>query len=242
MLINCDLGEGFGAWTMGPDAALLPLLDLANIACGFHAGDAHIMRATVAAAKRHGVRIGAHVGYPDLAGFGRRALPSSADEVIDWTLYQWGALGGIARQQHVMPEYIKPHGALYHRLHQDIPTLEQWCQALKALPDRPALMLMAGPAGAQARACAEAHGFFVIAEAFADRSYEGSGQLRPRHLPNAVLADGQAMQAQVRSLQLGSLTVDGGQDIEIKAQTLCVHSDSAGAFDMASRLRAILET
>lgn len=117
------------------------------------------MRKTVTLAKTLGVRIGAHVGYPDLAGFGRRAFPSSADEVIDWTLYQWGALGGIARQQMIMPEYIKPHGALYHRLHQDIPTLDRWCQALKKLPDRPALMLMAGPQGQQARDCAESQVF-----------------------------------------------------------------------------------
>ncbi len=242
MLINCDLGEGFGSWKMGPDLELLPLIDLANIACGFHAGDAHIMRATVTAAKRHGVRIGAHVGYPDLAGFGRRAMPSTAQEVVDWTLYQWGALGGIARQQHIMPEYIKPHGALYHRLHQDIPTLDHWCQALKGLPDRPALMLMAGPAGSVARECAESHGFFVIAEAFADRAYDPSGQLRARHLPNAVLDDGDAMEQQVRALQMGVLTLDGGVELGLSAQTLCIHGDSSGALDMASRLRAVLST
>ena len=238
MLINCDLGEGFGAWTMAPDEALMPHIQMANLACGFHAGDAEIMAKRVDWALAQGVRIGAHVSYPDLAGFGRRALPSSSEQVVQWCQYQYGALHTMTYARRGIVEYVKPHGALYHRLHQDLPTLELLCQSMREWPGQPNLMLMAGPAGQQAIECAKAAGIFVIKEAFADRAYESDGRLRSRDLPGAVLTDWELIQAQVEGIRAGKLTLADGQSLPIEANTLCIHSDSPGALEIAQRLSA----
>lgn len=238
MLINCDLGEGFGAWRMAPDNELLPHVQLANVACGFHAGDPTIIQQTISAAITFGARLGAHVSYPDLAGFGRRAIPSTSDEVINWCLYQYGALYGMALTQGIRVEYLKPHGALYHRLHQDLPTLQKLCQSMRRWPGQPSLMLMAGPAGAQAVQAAQGEGVHVIREAFADRAYEPDGRLRSRQLAGAVLSDWQQVSAQVEGLLAKRLVLSNGEELPVEADTLCIHSDSPGAVDLVSRLKA----
>lgn len=229
MLINCDLGEGFGAWQMGPDEQLMPHIHLANLACGFHAGDPEIMQARLELARTHHVRIGAHVSYPDLAGFGRRALPSTSKQVVSWCLYQFGALHAMARAAGLQVEYVKPHGALYHRLHQDLDTLSALCQSMKSWPGLPSIMLMAGPAGRAAVQCAERAGLYVIREAFADRAYEPDGRLRARSLPGAVLEQDADIVRQVQDIQAGQLTLSSGESIPLQAETLCIHSDSPNA-------------
>ncbi|MBF2937145.1 LamB/YcsF family protein, partial [Pseudomonas aeruginosa] len=142
LLLNCDIGESFGAWSMGLDAEVMPLIDCANIACGFHAGDPGTMRRTVALAVEHGVRIGAHPGYPDLVGFGRRSLACSAQEVEDLLLYQIGALDGLCRAQGERVRYVKPHGALYQDMMRDPAILAAVLRALAAYDRTLPLMLM----------------------------------------------------------------------------------------------------
>lgn len=226
---------------MGPDSELMPHIHLANIACGFHAGDAQIMAARIETSRRLGIRLGAHVSYPDLAGFGRRALPSTSQQVIEWCQYQYGALHLMAVTRASTVEYVKPHGALYHRLHQDLPTLEGLCHSMKQWPGQPSLMLMAGPAGAAAVECAHAAGIHVILEAFADRAYESDGRLRSRELPGAVHTDWQSIQNQVEQIRMGHLDV-GDEQIRIKAHTLCVHSDSPGSLAVAEKLNLWSQT
>lgn len=238
MLINCDLGEGFGAWQMAPDLELLPHIHLANLACGFHAGDPNIMQRTIQAGITHGVRLGAHVSYPDLAGFGRRAIPSTTEEVINWCLYQFGSLYAMALASGVRVEYVKPHGALYHRLHQDLHTLQQLCASMRQWPGHPSIMLLAGPAGAKARAVADQEGLHVIREAFVDRAYEADGRLRSRQLSGAVLSDWDQIETQARGILNGHLILHDGEGLALEADTLCVHSDSSGAVGMLSRLKS----
>lgn len=235
MLLNCDLGEGFGAWQMAPDQELMPHIHLANLACGFHAGDAQIMDQRIRQALALNVRLGAHVSYPDLAGFGRRALPSTSQEVLQWCLYQYGALHAMTQVHGGVVEYVKPHGALYHRLHQDLATLRQLCESMRRWPGQPSLMLMAGPAGDAASQCASQVGIHVIREAFADRAYEADGRLRSRHLPGAVLSDWEAVQKQAEQILSGHLVIDGHR-MPMAAQTLCIHSDSPGSLEMARQL------
>ncbi|MBF3031205.1 5-oxoprolinase subunit PxpA, partial [Pseudomonas aeruginosa] len=177
LLLNCDIGESFGAWSMGLDAEVMPLIDCANIACGFHAGDPGTMRRTVALAVEHGVRIGAHPGYPDLVGFGRRSLACSAQEVEDLLLYQIGALDGLCRAQGERVRYVKPHGALYQDMMRDPAILAAVLRALAAYDRTLPLMLMSTRDNTAARALGEAHGIELWFEAFADRAYDGAGYL-----------------------------------------------------------------
>ncbi|HFD3925714.1 TPA: 5-oxoprolinase subunit PxpA, partial [Pseudomonas aeruginosa] len=180
LLLNCDIGESFGAWRMGLDAEVMPLIDCANIACGFHAGDPGTMRRTVALAVEHGVRIGAHPGYPDLVGFGRRSLACSAQEVEDLLLYQIGALDGLCRAQGTRVRYVKPHGALYQDMMRDPAILAAVLRALAAYDRTLPLMLMSTRDNTAARALGAAHGIELWFEAFADRAYDGAGYLVSR--------------------------------------------------------------
>ena len=195
LLLNCDIGESFGAWRMGLDAEVMPLIDCANIACGFHAGDPGTMRRTVALAVEHGVRIGAHPGYPDLVGFGRRSLACSAQEVEDLLLYQIGALDGLCRAQGTRVRYVKPHGALYQDMMRD-PAILAAVRALAAYDRTLPLMLMSTRDNTAARALGEAHGIELWFEAFADRAYDGAGYLVSRSQPGAVHHDAETVLAQ----------------------------------------------
>lgn len=241
MLINCDLGEGFGAWQMGSDDALMPHIHLANLACGFHAGDPEIMQSRLDQAAAHNVRIGAHVSYPDLAGFGRRALPSTTQQVVSWCLYQYGSLLAMAQVSGLQVEYVKPHGALYHRLHQDLDTLRELCLSMKRWPGQPSIMLLAGPAGAAAVRCAEDAGLYVVREAFADRAYQADGSLRGRSLPGAVLESEEEIRRQVEGIRTGSLVVSTGETINLKADSICIHSDSPNAVQSATLVRSLVQ-
>lgn len=238
--LNCDMGESFGAWTMGQDEAVLPFVTSANVACGFHAGDPRVMLATVRAAVRHGVRVGAHVSLPDLQGFGRREMKVTPDEAHAFTLYQLGALDGVARACGVKLAHVKPHGALYNMAARDA-ALSSAIAAAVAAFDR-ALVLF-GLAGGALVAAGRAAGLRVAEEAFADRSYEPDGQLTPRGIPGAVLSDPAAAAAQAVALATrGEVVARGGGLLRLRADTICVHGDRPDAAAFARALREALST
>ncbi|RTV28826.1 LamB/YcsF family protein [Pseudomonas aeruginosa] len=242
LLLNCDIGESFGAWNMGLDAQVMPLIDCANIACGFHAGDPGTMRRTVALAVEHGVRIGAHPGYPDLVGFGRRSLACSAQEVEDLLLYQIGALDGLCRSQGTRVRYVKPHGALYQDMMRDPAILAAVLRALAAYDRTLPLMLMSTRDNTAARALGEAHGIELWFEAFADRAYDGAGYLVSRSQPGAVHHDAETVLAQALLLARGAaLRASDGSALALEAQTLCVHGDNPASLAAVRRIRDALE-
>lgn len=237
--LNCDMGEGFGAWKMGEDAALLDYVTSANIACGFHAGDPGTMRRTVSLAMSKNVAIGAHPSLPDLQGFGRRTMNLSPDEVRDLVIYQIGALTGTARALGATLSHIKPHGALYNMAAEDPALARAIAEAIKAVD--PALILYALADSELLRAGAQA-GLHVASEVFADRTYQSDGSLTPRTQPDALIEDTGTALAQVhRMVSQGFVRSIQGIDVPISAETLCIHGDRPGAVDLARRIRAALE-
>jgi UPF0271 protein len=234
--LNSDLGEGFGAWRMGDDAALLDLVTSANIACGFHGGDPGIMRRTCEAAVARGVRIGAHVSYRDLAGFGRRAMSVPPAELADECLYQIGALAAFARAAGDRVRYVKPHGALYHAAAADR-AIADAVVAATAAAGVPAVL---GPPGSHLLAAAVAAGLEHYAEGFADRAYTPAGGLVARELPGSVLPLEAALVQAVSIATSGTATDVDGAAVPVAARSLCVHGDSPGAVEMARAIRDAL--
>jgi 5-oxoprolinase (ATP-hydrolysing) subunit A len=236
--LNADLGEGFGRWELGDDAALLELVTSANVACGFHAGDPSIMRRVCGLAAQRGVRIGAHVSYRDLAGFGRRFLDCAPDELAADVLYQLGALDGFARAAGDRVRYVKPHGALYNRTVHDERQAAAVVVAVAAY-DR-ALPIVGLPGSALLRLAADA-GLAGVPEAFADRAYTPQGTLVPRSQPGAVLHDPERVCERGVALAAGEpLPASDGTPIRVSARSLCVHGDTPGAAQLAARVRAAL--
>jgi UPF0271 protein len=236
--LNCDAGEAFGPWRMGNDDALIPLMTSVNVACGAHAGDPLVMRRTIELAAQADVAVGAHPGYPDLQGFGRRALPLGPHEVEQWLLAQIGALAGVARAVGVRLRHVKPHGALYNAAADDPPLAEVIARAVRAYD--PELVLVARAGSAQV-AAGRAAGLRVAEEAFADRGYDAWGRLLARGTPGALLAD--AEEAAERALALvrdGGARLADGAWLPLRADTLCVHSDTPGAVAIAQAVRARL--
>lgn len=236
--LNADLGESFGAWTMGADDALLPLVQSANIACGLHAGDPVVMQHTVAAALQKGVSLGAHPSYPDLQGFGRRSMRLSAAEIEAFTLYQLGALDAFARAAQGRVSHVKPHGALSNDACRDAGVAGAIIRAVKKFDS--GLILLAPACSVLAEAGAAA-GLRVALEIFADRAYAEDGQLAPRQQPGAVLHEPRACLAHVeKMLASGGLATRGGQILPSPIHSICVHGDGPGALDIARALRAAL--
>ena len=239
MDINSDLGESFGAWRMGDDAAMLGIVTSANVACGFHAGDPAGILETLRAAAQHGVAVGAHVAYPDLVGFGRRNMDPTSQELVADVIYQIGALQGLAAAAGTRVRYVKPHGALYNTIAQDERQANDVITALLAVD--PSLTLMA-LAGSPLIGWARARGLRVVAEAFADRAYNDDGSLVSRRLPGAVLHDADAIaERMLRLVQTGEVESITGRSVPVQADSICVHGDSPGAVEMARRIRARLE-
>jgi UPF0271 protein len=238
--LNADAGESFGAWALGDDAALFSSVTSVNVACGFHAGDPSIIRRTIRLAARAGLCVGAHPGYPDLQGFGRRAMSLAPGEVEDLVLYQVSALLGMARAEGVRLGHVKPHGALYNQAARDPALAAAIARAVASLEPRLMLVGLAGSAVLQAGRDA---GLSVAAEAFADRAYLADGSLAPRHLEGAVLRDVAVMTARaltiVRDGRVRSL--DGATEVPVRAATLCIHGDTPGAATLARAIRAGLE-
>ena len=236
--LNCDMGESFGAWTLGNDAALMPFITSANIACGFHAGDPAVMKATVRAALRHGVAIGAHPGLPDLAGFGRRNMDISAEEAFDMTVYQLGALAALAKAEGGQLHHLKPHGALYNMAATNAALAEAIAEAVYKV--QPELMLY-GLAGSELTKAGEKIGLRTAHEVFADRTYQANGTLTPRRQPDALITNADTAIAQVlRMVQSGDVRSQQGTDVAIRADTVCLHGDGAHALEFAQRLNNAL--
>jgi UPF0271 protein len=237
--LNSDLGEAFGPWPMGQDAQLMPIISSANVACGFHAGDPATMRATVRLARAHGVAVGAHPGFPDLVGFGRREMEVRPQEVEDLVLYQIGALAAIARSEGVRLQHVKAHGALYNMACRDESLAEAIARAVLAFD--PTLVLFGLPGSALIQAGLDA-GLPVASEAFADRAYEADGSLTPRSRPGSVIHDvDTVVERAVRMVTDQTVAASDGTPIRFEADTLCLHGDTPGAAALAQAIRKGLE-
>ncbi|PLW70129.1 5-oxoprolinase subunit PxpA [Pseudohalioglobus lutimaris] len=240
MLLNCDLGESYGSWTMGLDDEVMPHIDQANIACGFHGGDPLTMRNTLTLAATHGVSIGAHPAYPDLVGFGRRSMTLTSDELIAALHYQVAALDGMAASAGLTVDYVKPHGALYNDMMSKAEVRAAVMEALAAYHRPLPLMLQATPEAHTHRNEAAVLGLEVLLEAFADRCYDDDGKLLSRRLPGAVHSRDK-MLAQVAQLQnQGSVTTISGHTLPLAADTLCVHGDNPEGVQAIREIRALV--
>jgi UPF0271 protein len=236
--LNADLGESFGAWSMGRDAEMLPLVDSANIACGFHAGDPTVMRSTVATALRHGVSIGAHPSFPDLQGFGRRRIDMAPAEVEAMVVYQIGALQGIAAAEDHRVTHVKPHGALNNMACEDLDLARCIARAVRAAGAQ--LILLAPALSALVRAGREA-GLPVVEEIFADRQYTDDGNLVPRSHPQAMVHGAEASVRHVMAMLDGAALLSiHGKRLPCAAGSICVHGDNAEAVATAQALRTAL--
>ena len=236
--LNSDLGEGYGPWTMGDDAAMLDIVSSANIACGFHAGDPAGLLAVLRQAAARGVAVGAHVSYPDRVGFGRRNMDVAPDDLTADVIYQIGALQGLARAAGTRVSYVKPHGALYNTIAGDTRQADAVIAGIRAVD--PSLVLM-GLAGAPVLERARAAGLTVVAEAFADRAYTAAGALVSRRQPGAVLHDPDLIAARMLRLATeGVLEAEDGSILRLEADSICVHGDSPGAVAIAARVRDAL--
>lgn len=232
--LNADLGESYGRWRLGEDEAVLACISSANVACGGHAGDPDVMRRTVRLAAAAGVRVGAHPGFADLAGFGRRELPVTPLETENLVLAQVGALAAIAAAEGLRLQHVKPHGALYNMAVRDRALAEAIVRAIVSV-DRD-LLLFALPQSELQRAGAAA-GLAVIAEGFADRAYEPDGRLTPRSQPGAVIEDAATVtERALRMVRDGVVTTRSGEDVPMRIGTLCVHGDTPGAARLARQL------
>lgn len=237
--LNCDLGESFGAYRIGMDEAVIPLITSANIACGFHAGDPLVIEKTVAVCKEYGVNAGAHPGFPDLSGFGRRNMTLSLAEVKAMIKYQVGAVKGFCEAAGIALKHVKPHGALYNMAARDYDLALAICEAVKEI--NPTLVLFA-LSGSQMVQAAHDTSLSCASEVFADRAYQQDGSLVPRGKPGAVIEDESAAIAQVvhmvRDGQVKTLT---GEEITIQADSVCVHGDGTKALTLIQAIKKNLE-
>lgn len=237
--LNCDLGESFGQYRLGDDAAMLEIVTSANIACGLHAGDPPVMRETVTLAARRGVAIGAHPGYPDLQGFGRRAMDLQPAELEAFLIYQLGALAGFTQAAGAHLTHVKPHGALYNQAVADREIAAAIARAVASFD--PTLIVVTLPEAAL-RLAARGNGLRVALEGFADRAYLADGTLAPRQRPGAVIHDPELATARaVRMITQGEVETIEGTVIPLRVNTLCVHGDTPGAAILAAQLRHALE-
>lgn len=237
--LNSDVAEGFGRWSFDTDDDLMTLVSSANVACGFHAGDPSVMRHAVELAAQNDVAVGAHVGYPDLQGFGRRRMDMAAQELTDAVVYQVSALAGMARVAGTRVRYVKPHGALYNTA---VDSSTQARAIVDAVVELDLGLAIMGLPGSALLRHAEDAGLPTIAEAFADRAYMPDGSLAPRSMGGAVVVDVDAVVARVlRMVTEGLVETMSGSTLALRADSYCIHGDSPGAVQMGRRLRAALE-
>ena len=239
MDLNSDLGEGYGRWALGDDAALLEVVTSANVACGFHAGDPATIDRTVRTAVERGVAVGAQVSYPDLVGFGRREIDVPPDQLTADVLYQLGALEAFAKAAGSRVRYVKPHGALYNRIARDPVQAAAVVEAIRRYD--PALPLLTLPGSVAMEAAGEA-GIPSVGEGFADRAYTAEGRLVSRREPGAVLHDPEQVAA--RAVVMATehrVEAAGGEQVAVEVRSLCVHGDTPGAVDLARAVRTALE-
>lgn len=237
--LNSDLGESYGAYTIGNDQEVLKYISSANIACGFHAGDYNVLMETVKRAAGLGVSIGAHPGFPDLAGFGRRDMSMSPEEIYNLVVYQLGAIQAAATVYWSHVHHVKPHGALYNLASKDVVVATAIAEAVYAVNPK---FVLFGLAGSELVRAGEKVGLRVAQEVFADRTYQPDGTLTPRSHANAMIHDADlAVERVLRMVTEGKVTAVDGQDISIQADTVCVHGDEPEALEFVRKLRAKLE-
>lgn len=237
--LNCDMGESFGRYIIGNDEAMMPYITSANIACGLHAGDPLVMEHTVRLGQAHGVGIGAHPGFPDLQGFGRRVLQLAPEEAEAFILYQIGALAAFAQAAGAELVHVKPHGALYNLAAKDRPLAEAIARAVARFSRQ---LILVGLANSLLVEAGLEAGLPVAREAFADRAYEADGSLRSRRLPGAVLEDpAQATEQIVRIARDGLVVAYTGEEVPVQAETVCLHGDTPTAVEIAKTIRGELE-
>ncbi|WP_310832822.1 LamB/YcsF family protein [Paenibacillus pedocola] len=238
--LNCDLGESFGAYRLGRDEEILPLITSANIACGFHAGDPGTMSRTVKLALEHHVAVGAHPGLQDLTGFGRREIKLSPREAYEITVYQVGALWGFVRAEGAVLQHVKPHGALYNMAAVSAGLAEAIAEAVYRIDPE---LILVGLAGSELIRAAKNTGLRSASEVFADRTYQRDGSLTPRSEAGALITDKQqSLQQVLKMVTEGKVRSIGGENMHIAAETICLHGDSSHAVEFASSIRCLLET
>jgi len=240
--LNSDIGESFGNYKLGLDEEVIPLISSANLACGFHAGDPHVMKHTISMAKEHGTAVGAHPGFPDLMGFGRRRMDASLSEIQDFVVYQVGALQAFAACQGMRLQHVKPHGALYNMAVKDPRITEALTAVLSKLDPGLILLALAGPNKRELEDIAKESGIRIAFEFFADRAYNLDGSLVPRGEPGAVIEDGQEVsQRVVKMVTEGSVISRDGTGMGLTADTICVHGDNPAAVNLAGTIRKSLQ-
>jgi len=241
--LNSDVGESFGNYKLGLDEAVIPLISSANIACGFHAGDPTVMRRTIAIAKANGVALGAHPGFPDLIGFGRRNLDATLDEIRDYVTYQIGALQAFAAAAGMRLQHVKPHGALYNMAVRNTDIWDAVARAIAAVDTRLILFVLAGANRPDLEAIGARHGIRIAFEFFGDRAYNPDGSLVSRKEPGAVIHDQTAVAAKVlKMVKEGRVVCKDGSEIEMAADTICVHGDNPSALALVKNIRESLQS
>ncbi len=242
MKLNCDLGESYGSWVTGMDEAVMPFVDMANIACGFHASDPDVMAKTIQSAVKHGVTIGAHPGYDDKKGFGRRSIPHTHDELKNLLAYQVGAMIGMCQLYGAKVEYIKPHGALYNDMMSNEAVYKAIVESISLAGFGVPLMILAKVDNQKYQAIADEAGVSLLFEAFADRAYTNEGTLSSRTLPGSVHHDPQLIIDQVEQLVTkGTVTTIDGNELSLKADTICVHGDNPESIKTVQLLRKVID-
>ena len=240
--LNSDVGESFGNYKLGLDEELIPLISSANIACGFHAGDPTVMRDTIDIAKKNGVAIGAHPGFPDLIGFGRRNLDASQTEIRDYVTYQIGALQAFAAAAGMTLQHVKPHGALYNMAVKDTAIWDAVAEAIAAVDARLILYVLAGMDCENLKAIGDKHGLRIAFEFFGDRAYNPDGSLVSRKEPGAVIHDGDIVAEKiVKMVKEGRVVCIDGTEIDMTADTICVHGDNPAALSLVQKIRTTLQ-
>jgi len=243
MLLNCDLGESYGYWQIAADPLVMPHIDMANIACGYHAGDPQVMQKTISLAKQYQVKIGAHPSYPDRQGFGRRSMQLSHDEIESLIIYQLGALAGMCKSQSCQVSYLKPHGALYNDMMKNDDVLCAIFSAMKKYDQTMPLLMMATSNNSCFKQKAEEYSIDVMFEAFADRAYDDEGFLVSRNVDGAVLKASDDILNRATQLKTqGTVQSINGKTIRMEAETLCVHGDNEQAVNMIQSLKQCLVT
>jgi UPF0271 protein len=237
MKINCDMGESFGLWQLGNDEQVMPYLDMANIACGMHASDPIVMQRTIQLANRNGVTIGAHPGYPDLQGFGRRFMAMTHQELASYFIYQLGALQGLCESESTSIKYVKPHGALYNTMMQDDEVFRALLQALHSYDATLPLVVMAVPDHHRYSEMAKSYGIELWFEAFVDRAYDDNGRLTPRSVAGSSYKTIEEIEKQAQQIiEEQSVTTLAGKKVAIHADTLCIHGDGPLSLPTATLL------
>ena len=237
--LNCDMGESYGAWRMGNDSEIMPFVSSVNIACGFHAGDPGVMRATVESALEHNVAIGAHPSYPDIQGFGRREMGLTTEEIKDSVCYQIGALEGICRSSGGRLNHVKPHGALYNRSARDESVARAIAEAVRSFDSS---LTLFGLSGSESIKAGEDAGLSTASEVFSDRTYTANGSLTPRTEDNALLTEVNDSIRQITAMIANGIVIaTDGTEVALKAETICIHGDGEHAVDFAREIRLSLD-